>query len=198
MRSAPRATPRGRLLLITGPPGVGKTTVIRKVAEALAGQRPGGFYTAEIRVRGERRGFRLVTFDGREIVMAHVDVKSAHRVGKYGVDVTAIDEVAESTLAVEPPRGLYLVDEIGRMECFSARFVLGMRELLESPRTVVATIARKGVGFIAEVKARQPAELLEVTRTNRDALPQRIVAWICPVSCARRAARGRRTRSELE
>ena len=54
-------------LLLTGPPGVGKTTVVRRIVERLPGTvRPAGFYTEEIRFRGERRGFRAVTFDGKE------------------------------------------------------------------------------------------------------------------------------------
>jgi nucleoside-triphosphatase len=166
------------VLLLTGRPGVGKTTVIRKIAAGLAGRRLGGFYTEEMRVNGERRGFRLVTFDGRDGVMAHVDVRGAARVGKYGVDVAVVDELAGAALVVRPDVCVYLVDEIGKMECCSPAFVKAMRELLDSTMTVIATVARSGGGFIAEVKARADAELLEVTRSNRDELPGRVLAWL--------------------
>src|SRR3989337_3396979 len=103
--------PRERhVLLITGNPGSGKSTVICRVADALAGRRLGGFYTEEIRVGGERRGFRLATFDGRDRVMAHEEVRRPHRVGKYGVDVSVIDGLADSTLAVREEVDLSLVD----------------------------------------------------------------------------------------
>ncbi len=166
------------VLLLTGRPGVGKTTVIRKVAASLAGRRLGGFYTEEIRTAGERRGFRLRTFGGRQGVMASVDLRGRDRVGRYGVAVAVIDELAAATLAVLPGTSIYLVDEIGKMECLSPAFIAAMRALLESPKTVVATIAQRGGGFIAEVKAREDAELLEVTSGNRDELPQRVLAWL--------------------
>ncbi len=165
--------PTGHVLLITGRPGTGKTTVIRKVAAALAGRRLGGFYSEEIRVRGARRGFRLVTFAGGEGIMAHVDHRGPHRVGKYRVDVSVIDELAESTLAAKEARDVYLVDEIGKMECLSPRFVATMRGLLDSWKTVVATIAQHGGGFIAEVRQRKDVEVWELTRGNRDELPAR-------------------------
>ncbi len=119
-----------RVLLLAGVPGVGKTTVIRKVAASLRDRRLGGFYTEEIRVRGERRGFRAVTFDGEARDMARVELRGARRVGKYGVDVAAVDAVAAAALT--PGAGLYLVDEIGKMECLSVTFVAAMRALLDS------------------------------------------------------------------
>jgi nucleoside-triphosphatase len=166
------------VLLITGSPGSGKTTVIRKVASALSGRRLGGFYTEEIRVGGERRGFRLLTFNGRESVMAHVEFRGPHRVGKYGVDVSVIDAVAASALAVTDATDIYLVDEIGKMECLSPKFIAALRALLDSRKTVVATIAQRGGGFMAEVKQREDAELWTLTRGNRDGVPARVLAWL--------------------
>jgi nucleoside-triphosphatase len=128
-----------------------------------------------MRVRGERRGFRLIAFDGKEVLIAHVDLPKTDRVGKYGVDVAAIDAAVDTALA--PRRGTtgYLVDEIGKMECLSERFVASMRRLLAGKVPVVATIARRGGGFIAEVKRREDCELWTLTRANRDALPFEII-----------------------
>jgi nucleoside-triphosphatase len=168
---------RNGVLLLTGVPGIGKTTVIRRVAERLKGRRLGGFYTEEIREGGERRGFRLVGFDRTERVIAHVDFSKARRVGKYGVDVGAIDEATE-LLADDPAVQVYLVDEIGKMECLSERFVAAMQTLLIGPKPVVATIALRGGGFIAEAKRAAGAVIWEVTHANFDLLPSRALRWL--------------------
>lgn len=171
-----------RILLVTGRPGVGKTTLIRRVAERLRGQdglEPSGFYTAEIREDGRRRGFRLVPFGEEEgEVMAHVDRRGGPRVSRYGVDVGAVDRVSERTLVGSPSGRLHLVDEIGKMECHSERFVEAVKALLEGEALLVATVARRGGGLIRRAKEHPGAEMVEVTRENRDELVERMVRWV--------------------
>ncbi|GAO35099.1 hypothetical protein SCT_0480 [Sulfuricella sp. T08] len=167
-----------KILLLTGVPGVGKTTVLRKVAAGLPDWRLAGFYTEEIRSGGERRGFRLVCFDGREGVMARTEFPGPRRVGKYGVDVAVIDALAASSLALEQAVDVYLVDEIGKMECLSEQFVAAIGRILESGKPVVATIALHGKGLIDQVKRRPDVQLWQVTWENRDRLPDDILAWL--------------------
>ena len=165
-------------LLLTGAPGVGKTTVIRAVAERLGGSRLGGFFTREIRPRGVRKGFELVTFDGERAVMAHVDRPGPPRVGKYGVDVGVVDTLSRSALAVRPKADVYLVDEIGKMECLSNEFVERVRTLLEAGSPMVATVGQRGGGFIQAVKRRRDVELWTLRRDNRDEMPAHVLAWL--------------------
>ena len=165
-------------LLLTGRPGVGKTTVIRTVAGALPGARLAGFFTEELRVHGERRGFALVTFDGRRSTLAHVERADPPRVGKYGVDVDTLETVARSALAIRARIAVYLIDEIGKMECLSPAFVEAIRALLDAGVPLVATVGQRGGGFIAEVKHRRDVTLWEVTRANRATMPARVAAWI--------------------
>jgi len=128
-----------------------QTTIIRRVAERLGRIALRGFYTEELRERGERRGFRLVGFNGRARIIAHVDFPKRHRVGKYGVDVQALDEAA-ALLRPDPDVRAYLVDEIGKMECLPERIVAAMRALIAGSTPVVASVGARGGGFIAEVK----------------------------------------------
>ena len=73
---------------------------------------------------------------GKTRTLAHVDLRSRHRVGRYGVDVEALDEIAESALVLDDETEVYLVDEIGKMECFSERFCTAMTTLLDAGRAL--------------------------------------------------------------
>jgi len=159
-------------ILLTGPPGIGKTTAIRRIAELLSGRRLAGFYTEEVRVAGERRGFRIVTLDGREGVLADVCLRSRWRVGKYGVDIDGFEGLVCPLLEAAPSMAeIVLVDEIGKMECFSRRFCQAIEHLADAPILLVATIAARGGGLIAAMKSRPDARLFELTRANRDRVP---------------------------
>lgn len=163
-------SPRKANLLITGVPGVGKTTLIKNLADVLKDTGPVGFYTSEIRERGIRKGFELVGLHGGKGILSHVDIKGPYRVGKYGVDVSGFERFLDAIPLSGPSPGIVLIDEIGKMECFSERFKERVVEILESGRPLVATIALKGSGFIAEVKSRKDVTLLDITRHNRDTL----------------------------
>jgi len=168
----------GRAILLTGAPGVGKTTLIQRVLARLTGP-AGGFYTGELRERGQRVGFRLVTLAGESVTLAHVEIAGRYRVGRYGVDLAALDRVGVKAVRQATAAGhLVVVDEIGKMECRSARFVEAMRRLFESGRPVVATIALHGGGFIAEAKRLANRTLWEVNRANREDMPGRVLRWL--------------------
>ena len=155
-------------LLITGPPGVGKTTLIKNLAEALRPLHPVGFLTAEIREGGIRKGFELISLDGRKGLLSHTDIQSPHRVGKYKVDVKGFEDFLSFLPLLDSSARLVLIDEIGKMECFSDRFRTWLQNCLDSEKSVIATIALKGTGFIEAVKKRQDVRLFEITQGNRD------------------------------
>ena len=170
--------PSYNVLLITGVPGIGKTTVIKRVIQSFPELPMAGFYTEEIRVGNVRQGFDLVTLQGVRYTMAHSSISSGPRVSRYGVDVAAIERAVNKSLNEDSAAALYIIDEIGKMECFSPLFVQRITALLDSGKPVLATIAIKGGGFVAAVKNRPGAELWEVTAKNRDAMPGRIKTWI--------------------
>ena len=162
-------------ILITGSPGIGKTTLIKRLVEELTHFHPVGFYTAEIREKGIRKGFELISLDGRRGVLSHVDIKSTFRVGKYKVDVAGFEDFLDTIAFLNPATGLIIIDEIGKMECFSDTFKRLLQKILDSEKPVIATIAFKGGGTIAEIKKRRDAKLFEMTQNNRESILSEIV-----------------------
>jgi nucleoside-triphosphatase len=161
---------RRKNILITGLPGVGKTTLIRKIFETLKNLHPAGFYTEEIREEDIRKGFELISLDGRRGLLAHTGIRSLCRVGKYKVDVKGFENFFDSIPFFNPNTHLIMIDEIGKMECLSDQFKKLLKELLDSEKRVIATIAFKGSGLIEEIKKRHDIKLFELTKSNRDTL----------------------------
>ncbi|MGB7294580.1 MAG: NTPase [Candidatus Aminicenantales bacterium] len=157
-------------ILITGLPGVGKTTLIMRLCDTLKERSVAGFYTSEVRGEGVRKGFSLVSLDGRQSVLSHVETRSSFRVGKYGVDVKGFEDFLDSIDLEGSGVGLIVIDEIGKMECLSENFRRLISRLLDSGKIVIATIALKGEGFISQIKQRPDAQLYEITTKNRDSL----------------------------
>lgn len=157
-------------ILLTGLPGVGKTTAVIRLAEALRNFHPAGFYTSEIREASVRRGFELVSFDGRRALLSHVTMKSTYRVGRYGVDIRGFEDFLGALDFTGRESRLAIIDEIGKMECHSEKLKELVRDLLDSGKPVIATIAQRGEGFIAEVKRRGDVSLFELTLANRATL----------------------------
>jgi nucleoside-triphosphatase len=160
-------------ILLTGTPGVGKTTLLKKLVEAL-GRPARGFTTDEIRERSTRVGFKLVTLDGREGVLAHEKIGGPNRVGRYGVSTADLEAIGIPAITPTRPDEIIVMDEIGKMECASQAFKDAAWAALESPNLVLGTIAARGVGFIARVKRRSDVRLVEVTKRNRDRLVEQI------------------------
>jgi nucleoside-triphosphatase len=157
-------------VFITGLPGVGKTTLIKKISEALKPLHPVGFYTAEIKEGGERKGFELISLEGKRGILSHKEIRSPYQVGHYKVDIESFEDFLDSIPLSDPLTRVIIIDEIGKMECFSDQFKEILKGILDSEKRVVATIALKGSGLIAEVKEREDVKIFEITRKNRDSL----------------------------
>jgi nucleoside-triphosphatase len=161
--------------LITGKPGVGKTTLVQKIIKQMGSAIMAGFYTSEIRGTGSRLGFKLLGLNGGYQTLAHVQINSRHRVGRYGVDKDGFEKFLATLDLLNPEVELIVIDEIGKMELFSNCFRNLVCDALNADKQVLATIALKGNDFIREIKQRLDIHLLEVTHANRDCLLGAIV-----------------------
>lgn len=161
-------------IFLTGTPGVGKTTVIKRFL-TLWGTKASGFITEEIREGNIRKGFVIRTLDGIVAPLASVDnTEAEHKVGKYGIYVENIADVAAGSLLKSGFDELVIVDEVGKMECLSREFRQAIRKIVEGPYKVLGTIAKKGNSFIEKLKKHPGLMIIEVTRENRDELPVRL------------------------
>ena len=156
-----------RNILITGNPGVGKTTLIRDIISRLDAS-AGGFYTAEVRdERGRRWGFRIVDLDGGEDVLASVEVTSQRRVSKYGVDVAAVDRIGVTAVRdALRNKEMVVIDEIGRMELASEQFRNVAMKALDHRKPLLGTIPIKDTGMAKKLKERQDTTVVKLTRAN--------------------------------
>jgi nucleoside-triphosphatase len=156
-------------ILLTGLPGCGKTTAIMKIIASLECEKIAGFYTQEIRENNNRKGFRWKRLDGTTGILAHVDIKGRFKVGKYGVDIAGFEKNIVPVLDAERTGAkLFVIDEIGKMECLSEKFIAATRRLFASDKSIMATVARKGDGLISEVKNCPGTQLFKLTHQNRD------------------------------
>ncbi len=164
----------GKNILLTGKPGVGKTTLLKRVIEGLDTD-CAGFYTEEIRSGGRRLGFKMMTLTGEEGILAHQSFRSPFRVGRYGVDIEAFEKLAVSALeqAISKNR-LIVVDEIGRMELFSKKFRRVVLAALDSPKPLLGVIQNRQDDFLNRIRRRPDMVLFTVTHANRDDLAAKI------------------------
>lgn len=160
-------------IFLTGAPSSGKTTVIKKVIEKLH-LLTNGFYTEEVRIAGRRVGFLMKSLDGRQGYLAHQDISSPFKIRRYGVSIENIESVAVPSI-MPRENAVIILDEIGKMECFSEVFMKAASEVLDAENIVIGTITLGGNDFIKAVKQRDDLELIEVTLENRDGLPDMIV-----------------------
>lgn len=170
--------PGKKNILITGQPGIGKTTLIRSLARELDPYGPVGFYTEEIREHGVRKGFLLAGLDGETEVLSHTNIQSPNHVGKYRVDIPAFERFLDSLPLADPSMHIVIIDEIGKMECLSGAFQELIIRLLDADRPLVAAIALRGTSFIENIKKRPDVLVVELTEDNRGTLLQEIVAVI--------------------
>jgi len=167
-----------QVCLLTGRPGTGKTSIIKQIAAQMKGK-AGGFYTEEIRAQGVREGFRLVTLNGESIILAHVSIHSPYRVSKYGVDIEALERIGVPALHKAAQQyDFVVVDEIGKMELFSARFREAVSQIIDSGKKMLGTIMFNPNPWADAIKRQPQVELITVTRDNNHKILNNLLHWL--------------------
>src|SRR6185295_18420058 len=135
-------------LLIVGRPGVGKTTLMRRLIASLRGRPIDGFLTEELREHEQRMGFWLSPLDGRQVLLAHRRMETGTRVGPYKVNVSVLDGVAVPVIhrAIQQAFLLFL-DELGKMELCSDQLERAVQEALDHGPSVIATAGNGPLPF---------------------------------------------------
>jgi len=162
-----------RLLLITGAPGVGKTTVLLRAVEALKnmGFRVGGMLSREVRERGTRVGFEIVDFETEKRGwLAHVNQPDGPQVSKYRVNLRNLETLGAASIRNALAKAqIVIVDEIGPMELFSSAFREAVVQAINSEKPVLGVIHHRARDpLIDSVKTRDDTEIIEVTYGNRE------------------------------
>ncbi|XP_061480489.1 cancer-related nucleoside-triphosphatase isoform X2 [Rhineura floridana] len=181
-------------VFLTGPPGIGKTTLIQKATEILKSSSVpiDGFYTEEVREGGRRVGFDVVTLSGRRGVLSRVGsgpaaARCEYRVGQYVVDLTSFEQLAlpllrNTDLSSSAVKKVCIIDEIGKMELFSQSFIQAVRHILSGPGPVIlGTIPvpkGKPLGLVEEIRSRKEVKVFNITKENRDGILQDIVTAV--------------------
>jgi nucleoside-triphosphatase len=172
-----------RVFLITGSPGVGKTTVLLKTTDLLKakGFTVGGIVSREVRSCGTRVGFEVMDlYTEKAGWLAHTEQKHGPKVGKYLVNLADLDGIgAEAVQIASKECDVVAIDEVGPMELFSRKFRQAVENAVDDRKPVIATIHWKAEDqLVKKTKSRQDAQTFVVTLENRDSLPPAIATGV--------------------
>jgi nucleoside-triphosphatase len=172
-----------RAWLLTGPPGIGKSTVVSKVIYLVRskGYGVGGCLTKERRKGRERTGFTLIDLmSGIEGPLASSEGSLGPRVGRYRVNIKGLIDVGAAALQrAAAGAEVIAIDEVGPMELTSPEFKRGVEACLRSGRPIVAVVHDKIKDpLIEQIRGLPDKEMIEVTLHNRDGLPESIARQI--------------------
>jgi len=164
--------------ILTGNPGVGKSSLLKECVYPLL-QDLGGFITEEIRENNQRKGFLLKVLQGGEGVLAAKGLKSHHKLNKYGVDLSVLENMGlPAVQAALESKKVVVVDEIGSMEMMSEAFCQTIAQVLLHPKPLLATIRRNAQPFTAQIKKMSDTILVTLDRDNRVEIKTRLRAWL--------------------
>lgn len=162
----------GLILNITGPPGVGKSTLVSRVVLRLmsAGVIVGGCVTAEKRKGGSRVGFTIRDLtNGTTGELASLDSTLGPRVGRYRVNLEVLSSVGAKGLFDAAARSeVIVIDEVGPMELTSPEFRKGVAECIDSRKPILAVVHERMEDDLLNRLRTAASEPFELTTVNRE------------------------------
>ena len=165
---------------ITGLPGAGKTYAVRKVVEMLEAEDlvVGGMMTEPIVEDGKKMGFAIVDWmNKQEGVFAHADITSKYMIGKFGIDLKALEDVGvKALMKASEEADVIGIDEVGRVEVESPAFIDTVKYCLDLEKPLLLTLHKKSRNpLLQDIRRRDDIRILEVTPINRNLLPYKIM-----------------------
>ena len=177
-----------RIILVTGPPGIGKTSILlRTVKELKQNYTVGGMVCHEVREGGLRVGFEVMDLSTEQRGwLAHVNQITGPSIGRYHVNLIDLDVVgAGSIIDAIHNADVLVIDEIGPMELLSSAFSKALLQAVQSSKPLLGTIHYRFNNIIIKrIKVREDTEIINVTRENRSTLHKAVAYKItnCLVS----------------
>ena len=165
-------------VFITGTVGVGKTTLLKKLAHDLNMLVIKGFYKEKIVEDDSIRGYRVVSFDYKEQILAHIFIEGPNKIDGFGVNIDGFEKLILPQLKNPSMVDLFIFDEIGKMECMSKSFCTGLEKILNADTPVIATYSHHSAFKFEALKKRKDTTFLQMTSKNRDDIWKKVLLAI--------------------
>lgn len=161
-------------IFITGNPGCGKSTLVKRLLQDMTGKKIAGIITPEIREGGVRQGFKIIDLaSGKEEILAATNIERGPGVSKYKVNVSGIEAIMDAFLESFDGAEYVVIDEIGMMEFYSRKFRETIEMVLNSGKAVIATLSKR---FVRDFEGR--GRIYYLTRENIDEIYSEIKGFL--------------------
>jgi len=159
-------------IAVTGSPGVGKSTVVEKVA-AVMKCRVGGVLARDKRFNGRRIGFELLDIASGDVGVLADETGNGPQLGKYRVHLDSLEKIGAMAVQNAIQCDLIVVDEVGPMELSSRSFISAVENAIASQKPMLIVLHEWSNHPLAK-KIRRTFQVISVTRENRDMLVKEI------------------------
>ncbi len=165
---------------ITGLPNSGKTYALLRVIDMLKEENLsiGGMMDEPLSDGRRKVGFTVKNlFTGESQIFADTETESKIMIGKIGVDLQKFEEIAIPAIKEACEKcDVIIIDEVGKIEVESQLFIDTVKEALDVNKPMILTLHKKSRNpLLQDIRRRDDVRILEVTPTNRNLLPYKII-----------------------